>query len=309
MIALLLAKKIAELFCYLLIGFVMVRLRVLDGEDSVPLSKISLYLITPCTIFHAFQIEASASVMQGFLIALVTAALLQALFILMARAYRRVTHVSVVDEALIVYPNAGNLVIPLVAATLGQEWVIYVSAYIVIFNVLAWTHGIRMFTKDSSYYKISRILFNPNILACALGALCLVSGIRLTGIPGTVIAAGASFIGPLTMFITGMVLATIRLKEFFANHALYGTLLMRMIICPLAALFVIRLLAGVVTLPQAETLFLIVLLSASAPAANAITQFAILFHHDAKYASVISVATTLVCIATMPFMIWLYGIL
>lgn len=309
MISVLLAKKIAELFCYLLIGFVMVRLRVLGGEDTVPLSKISLYLITPCSIFNAFQIEATPDVLRGFVTALVTAACLQLLFVGMAALYRRITHVSLVDEALIIYPNVGNLVIPLVASVLGAEWVVYISAYIIIFNLMAWTHGIRMFTDDPSYRRPGKILLNPNILACAVGAVCLISGIRLTGIPQTVIATGASFIGPLTMLITGMVLATLSVKEIFVGRAVYGTILMRMIVCPLAVLPLLTIASRLIALPQADILFLVVLLSAAAPSANMISQFAILFNHDAKYASVISTTTTLVCIATMPLMVYLYGLL
>lgn len=308
MIALLLAKKIAELFCYLLIGFVMVRLRILKGEDTVPLSKLSLYLVNPCAIFHSFQIEATSDVLKGFVAAFVTAIILQMLFTLMAALYRRITHVALIDEAMIIYPNVGNLTIPLVASVLGAEWVVYVSAYIIVFNVMIWSRGIRMFTDDPSYRRPAKVLLNPNILACAAGAVCMLAGVRLGGIPQTVIATGASFVGPLTMLITGMVLATLSIKELFANRAVFGTILMRMVVCPLAVLPLLRAVSRLRPLPQANTLFMIVLLSAAGPAANMISQFAVLFDHDAKHASVVSTTTTLLCIATLPLMVYLYGL-
>ena len=39
-------------------------------------------------------------------------------------------------------------VIPIVAYVLGQEWVIYVSGYVVVFNILCWTYGVRMFDNE-----------------------------------------------------------------------------------------------------------------------------------------------------------------
>ena len=41
-----------------------------------------------------------------------------------------------------VYSNCGFMGIPLVNAMFGSEGVFYLTAFITVFNILAWTHGI-----------------------------------------------------------------------------------------------------------------------------------------------------------------------
>ena len=55
MIAVPLAKKIAELFLILFATAGLVRFNVLKAENSKVLSRLSLYFVTPCVIFNSFQ--------------------------------------------------------------------------------------------------------------------------------------------------------------------------------------------------------------------------------------------------------------
>ena len=57
MISVLLMEKIAGLFLMMFLGFVIVKTRIVQSEDSLVLSKISLYVIMPCVIIQAFQVD------------------------------------------------------------------------------------------------------------------------------------------------------------------------------------------------------------------------------------------------------------
>ena len=56
-ISILLAEKIAQLFLILLMGYLVVRVGLLKPEDSRVLSVIMVYLVMPCMILNAFQID------------------------------------------------------------------------------------------------------------------------------------------------------------------------------------------------------------------------------------------------------------
>ena len=56
-ISILLMKQILELFLMILMGYVIVKTGLLKDEDSKVISKIVLYLIIPCVIINAFQVE------------------------------------------------------------------------------------------------------------------------------------------------------------------------------------------------------------------------------------------------------------
>lgn len=56
-ISILLMKQILELFLMIFMGYVIVKTGLLKDKDSKVISKIVLYLIIPCVIINAFQVE------------------------------------------------------------------------------------------------------------------------------------------------------------------------------------------------------------------------------------------------------------
>lgn len=75
---------------------------------------------------------------------------------------------------------------------------------------------------------------------------------------------------------------------------------------PLAFIFLYKF-SGIAKLSGlSEDIMLIAVLSVSTPTASTVTQLSRLFGADAAYANVINLATTVLCIATIPLMAALY---
>ena len=303
MIAIPLAKKIAELFLILFAAAALVKTGVLKTENSKALSRLSLYFVTPCVIFHSFQKELTPEIWAGLLTAAALAACFQALFFLIAALLRRFWKASEVERASVAFTNVGNLIIPLVAVVKGQDWVIYTSAYILVFNALFWTVGLRMFDRENAL-NLRKALLNPNILAIAAGLITLFLRVKLPEPLALAFSDVAAMIGPLTMIITGMVVGGTTFRGLFANRRVFGVLFFRMILASGLAVFAAVLAARV--FPVDRAIVMIPLLGAIAPSGSNINQVAILYNKDARYASAINVLTTLSCIATMPLWIMLY---
>lgn len=303
MIAIPLAEKIAELFLILFASAALVKFGILKTENSRVISKLSLYFVTPCVVFNSFQKELTPEIQQGLLTAALLAVGFQALFFLIAALLRRLWKATEVERASVVFTNVGNLVIPLVAFAKGEEWVIYTSAYILVFNVLFWTVGVRMFDSENAP-NLKKALLNPNLLAIAAGLVTLFARIRLPGPLSLAFSDVAAMIGPLSMMITGMVVGGMTLRGMFANRRVFGVIFFRMILASglavFAAVFVARF------APVDRTILTIVLIAALAPSASNINQVSILYNKDAQYASSINVLTTLSCIVTIPLWIMLF---
>ena len=77
-------------------------------------------------------------------------------------------------------------------------------------------------------------------------------------------------------------------------------------ILSLALVFLTRLLHVSSMNPQGETLVLVALIPAFAPAANVVAQFSQIYDLDAKYAGLINAVTMLLCIVTMPLLVAVY---
>ena len=234
MIAIPLIQKIAELFLILFATAGLVKGGILKSEDSKILSRLSLYFVTPCVIFNSFQTKLTPEIQQGLMTAILVACFCEALYFLAAALMKRFWNATEVERASVVFTNAGNLILPIVAYVMGQEWVIYVSGYILVFNILFWSFGLRMFDSGKGV-NIKKMLFNPNMMAAICGMICLFAGIQLSGPLKIAFEDVAVMIGPLSMMITGMIVGSMNLKSLFENKRIWTVILLRMIITSGAA--------------------------------------------------------------------------
>ena len=117
--------KIASLFLIMLAGYVVVRCGFLRAEDSHTLSVLSLYLICPCSIISAFQIDSTPEIRSGLMLALIAGLVIQLALVLVVTLLKKPLRLEPVEQTSIIYSNSGNLIIPLVSALLGPEWIVY----------------------------------------------------------------------------------------------------------------------------------------------------------------------------------------
>lgn len=124
-ISILLMEQIIELFIMILMGFIIVKAGIVKDEDSKVLSKIVLYLIIPCVIINAFQVDYTSKTVRGLLIAFAASVILQLVLLFIISAMGRLFHMNEVEVASVYYSNSGNLIVPIVTFILGQEWVLF----------------------------------------------------------------------------------------------------------------------------------------------------------------------------------------
>ena len=307
MIAFLLVKEISVMILMMLSGWMLVKVGVIQSKDSHALSVISIYLIFPMIIINAFQSDYSSRIRDGFLLAIAVAFLIHFCLLFICKILSILFHLNSVEKASIIYSNAGNLIIPLVIAVLGQEWVIYASAYIMVQQVFFWSHCQSLVTEEKSI-NIKKILTNINMIAILVGLIMFVFQIKLPGVPSRAVSNISSMIGPISMIMLGMIFAGTSMKEVAGNKRLYLIVLLKMLVAPGIILVVLKF-SGLATLvADGETILFVSLLAAIAPAATSVTQICQLHHREPAYAGAINLATTAVCILTMPIMVLLYSL-
>lgn len=140
-ISILLAQQIAQLFLILIMGYAVVKAGLLKASDSKVLSVLMVYLVCPCMILNAFQIEDTPDIRRGLVYAMIVAAAMHVVLLAFTALLRRPLKLDVIEQVNTIYSNAGALVIPLVRALLGDEYVIYSCAFIIVQLILLWTHA------------------------------------------------------------------------------------------------------------------------------------------------------------------------
>ncbi|PJG86528.1 AEC family transporter [Conservatibacter flavescens] len=304
-LALLLAIKITELALIMFAGFAIVKSKLLDSKDSYPLSVIGLYIISPCVIINAFQVDYTPEVSQGLLFSFALAIILHIVLIILVKLLSIPLKLDSLEQATSIYSNSGNLIIPLVTALFGPEWVIYSCGFMAVQIFLFWSHC-RILLCGKAELSFKKIISNINIISIIVGLILFVFQIKLPSlITGTFSAIGI-MIGPNAMLIAGMLLASIPLRTLFSSKRIYLVSFLRLIFIPLCILVIMKAIPANKWLPNGDIIMMISFLAVTSPAASTVTQMALLFKKDANKASGIYGVTTLLCVMTMPLIIAIY---
>ena len=81
-ISILLMKQIAQLFLMIFMGYLIVKTGIVEDTDSKVLSKIILYLVIPCVIINAFQVDYTSDTVKGLFLAFIASVITQMILIL-----------------------------------------------------------------------------------------------------------------------------------------------------------------------------------------------------------------------------------
>ena len=273
-ISILLAEQIVELFLMILMGYVIVKLGLVTDDDSKILSKIVLYIVIPCVMINAFQIDYTPDKIQGMLLALVASVVLQVLLLI-------------------------------AVWMMGKEWVVFGCVFMAVQLIFMWTHG-KYIISSGDRIDWRKIVLNINMIAIFIGAVLFLLKIHLPEIVDGTLHAVGSTIGPVSMIVTGMLIAGMNLRDIFTNRRVYAVTFLRLLLVPVLALIILKI-SGLVTWhPQGEKILLVIFLAVITPSASTITQMCQVYGGNSKYSSAINVMTTLLAIATMPVMVLLY---
>ena len=307
-ISLLLMEEIIKLFVIMFMGYAVVKARLMKSSESKSVSVILVYLVIPCVIIKAFQVDYTPDVQKGLFLAIAAAVAVHILFLLITIPLKKIFQMDVIEQATSIYSNAGILVIPLVQELLGQDYVIYSSAYIAVQLILLWTQGKNMLCEEEKL-EWKKIFLNVNIISIIAGIVLFLFRIKLPAGVQDVLGMMNNMIGPLGMLLSGMAIAEVPLKSIFTKKRNYLSVAFRLLLYPVLGLFLMKAIQIVVNLENSSQILLTVYLACVTPACASVTSMAQLYDKDAAYASSLYVLTTLLSIVTMPVMVYLYEIL
>lgn len=306
-ISLLLMEEIAKLFAIMLMGYAVVKAGLMKSSESKSISVVMVYLVIPCVIIDAFQVDYTPDVKKRLLLACAAAVLVHVLFLILTTILKQVLRLDTIERATVIYSNAGILVIPLVQDLLGQEYVIYSSAYIAVQLILIWTHCKNMLCEEDRL-EWKKVFLNVNIISIIVGVILFVCRIQMPSGVQDVMDMMNNMIGPIGMLLAGMVIADVPLKIVFTKKRNYLSTVLRLIVYPIFVLILMKLIHTFAGINDSKQILLTVYIASITPACATVTSMAQLYDKDAAYASSLYVLTTLLSIVTMPVMVGMYEI-
>lgn len=304
----LLAENISAMFLVIAIGYVIVKSGLLKTQDSKIISCIVVYICSPCAIIDSFQIDLTQGKIQGLLLALVLSVIVNLLMLMVVKILDRWLHFNSIEKTSIIYTNCGYLVIPLVASVLGEEWVFYTTVFLMVQNIMTWTHCVKVLNQETGFdYK--EMFLNSNMIATYIGLVMFLAEIRIPTIFESCISSLGNMMSPASMMVIGMIIGDVNLLWVFKQKRPYLICFIRLILIPVVASVAFAAIGHMGIHPDVEYILLIVLLGTIAPSATIVTQLAQIYNKDVRYASVINVMSVIFCIVTVPIMVMLFEFL
>ena len=96
-ISILLMQEIIKLFVIMFMGYVVVKAGLMKASESKSVSVILVYLVNPCVIVNAFQVEYTPEVQKGLILAVMAAVVIHLLYLLLTAVLKHPLHLNVID--------------------------------------------------------------------------------------------------------------------------------------------------------------------------------------------------------------------
>ena len=287
-------------------GYIMMKRKMLDEACISGFSKILLFVCQPCLSVYTFT---SATISKEKLIDMgIFAALTVAIFLIVLGGayfllrgkydepiYRIVTIATT-------FANCAFFGIPIIEALLpdaASELLIYTTVFAVVMNVIGWTLGAAIISRNSEYISVKKIFLNPAIIGLAVALLIFVLKIPIEGDLKNMIVTAARMSTPLSMIIMGMRLATMEIRSLFTDVRVYLTIAVKQIVMPLVSFGLVYFLP---ISPDVKQTFFII---CACPVASVVLNFAEIVGAGQREAAKMLLLGTILSIVTLPPMMLL----
>ncbi len=295
--------QVLTLFLLMAVGFITDKAKIYTAKTAKASTDLLFYAVTPAVMINSFlTMQFTPERMKLFAVAFICALCTHFVGMLLALPFFRKNPDSkkCVYRFASIYGNMGYMCLPLAEKIAGAEGVFLCSSAVVAYNIMVFTHGVRLMSKngnEKTKFKPLSILLNPGVLAVLIGLPLFIFSVKLPEPVTDAVGYVASLNSPLAMIILGTYIANSDIKKLFTQKEHYLIVFLKQICMPLIMITAYRF-AGI-----SGTALTCCGISAAAPAAANTVMFAAKYDRDAATASQTVAFATLMSVITMPIMI------
>lgn len=283
------------MFTILLIGLGCSMKGLITKEGTKQLSTVALHIVNPLLIFMSYQSDYSSKLLKGLLWSFLLSGCSFAIMILLATFIIRKKRPDYsLERFSAVYSNCGFIGIPLIRGIYGDEGVLYLTAYVTLFNLLVWTHGYMTMKESRDMKSFLKALRSPSVIAVFVGLVFYLCQIKLPDMLHTSLQYISDMNTPLAMLIAGSAAAQTNMIKALKNPGLYIVAALKLLLLPMVSMGVLSIMGA----PQ--MVFMVVVIASACPVATTGTMFAIQFDKNPERCSEFFAVTTLLSGLTLP---------
>ena len=235
--------QVAKLFTFLLIGYVLTKIKAIPEKATAVLSKAVINCFMPCLMFTTFCSEFTLQTFRvewRMMLASLIICIAEILVCtLIGRHLSRDHYAQNIAVYSLAVPNNGYVGVPIILSLFGAAAVMRMQIFLIPLLIYAYTEGARLLLDKD---KISfRGILNAPFLATLLGMVFGMLQIPVVPLAREVLDSCAACMSPCAMLLAGCAIAEFRIRDILSDPLLYIVVALRMIAIPAVIILVCRL--------------------------------------------------------------------
>ncbi len=298
-------STVGIMLLYAIPGFLLVKTKLIKKESISAFAVVQMYFCSPIlTIYSLTQATFSVQLLKqmGIFLLIVVGlmvAFLVAFYFIFKKRNEDVRY-RVCNLATCL-GNVGFLGVPILESLLPDQpnALVFSTVFTLSMNIIAWTIGCTIITKDKKYINYKKILFNPAVIAFIIGLPFFIFSIKIPTMVYTPITVVAKMTAPMCMLILGMRLAVCEPRVLFCDFLKYIIIGVKQVLFPLVCLLVVLFLPIDFYIKQTAVIL------CACPVASVVLNFSEMLGEGQETAAGLVLLGTILSIVTMPLVLLL----
>lgn len=228
-------------------GYFAAKKGMLDEHTNNKMSDMIVKIFNPLLIVASAANSVGKISLGAMKAAGLIAVLMFVIFILAGMAltpfFEKDREQRKIFQLMFVFSNVGFIGIPVISSIFGEQYVVYVSEFMLVYTLVFYTYGIALMEGKLSAGSL-RSIINPGTISGLLALAIIILGIHLPDFILTAVTYLGNVTSPMALMAVGFALAGSDLKQIFGQPRLYVFSIVKLLLLPLLLLPLLRMVVG-----------------------------------------------------------------
>ncbi len=304
-------NQMTFLFVLMVIGYILVKLKLVPENTETVLSKLENYIFIPAlvmgTFISHFTVEKLVAAKDLLLGSLLIELIVIPVSILCARLCAKDKYIRDIYLYGLCFSNFGFMGNAIVGALFPNIFFEYLLFTIVLWiGIYIWGAPVLLMgnhIKHTSLKQTLKTFLNPMFVAMLVGILIGLTNLPVPDFADNLVTSLGNCMSPIAMLLTGMTLARSQLLDILKHKSLYAISVIRLLVYPLIFICVGK------WIPMSETLFICALCSLAMPLGLNTIVIPRAYGKDTSIASGMALVSHILSCITIPVLFYLLSYL
>ena len=235
-------EQLVKMFFIMLLAILCYKIKLVNQEGNKTVSNLLLLVVNPFVIITTYQTDYRPELVRGLLTAFFAAVVCHIVGIIVTTLLFRPAGSpdANIERYNAMYSNCGFIGIPLINSVLGSDGVFFLSAYIVVFNLFSWTHGVVLMEKKFTWSNVKKGLLSPMVIATVIAVLLFFSRLRFPAVLLDSMNYVADMNTPLAMMVAGFSVAQTDILKMCTKLRVYFSCFLKLVLIPVLMIFIFK---------------------------------------------------------------------